>query len=282
METEDMLGDFDWVKRFGVGGKSGGWLLVYPGLDHANLELTIDALMDEYFSETGLLSDEEVDLIKSAELVGDNPADAELAALGLGEIPDYSNYSEMADELHTALVIENRALDNRDTDLSKMVTRINEFKSKAEEMFYEFVRGQSFNESKLPTFKQFVILDTINMRLQESLEDTWTRGKDTVTLKQLLRITKDIPVTKMLTKKLMKHVLHGDNPEEMSKIDKTHLKYPVLVLVNDDNSIKYILDGHHRIQKANKNDFKSVNVKLIKFNKLPKNFKKVLGGGKAD
>jgi hypothetical protein len=81
----------------------------------------------------------------------------------------------------------------------------------------------------------------------------------------------------MLTKKLMKHALHGDNPEEMSKIDKTNLKYPVLVLVNDDNSIKYILDGHHRIQKANKNNFKSVNVKLIKFSKLSKNFKKVLG-----
>jgi hypothetical protein len=116
-----------------------------------------------------------------------------------------------------------------------------------------------------------------NNMVQESLEDKWTRGKDTVTLKQLLRITKDIPVTKMLTKKLMKHALHGDNPEEMSKIDKTNLKYPVLVLVNDDNSIKYILDGHHRIQKANKNNFKSVNVKLIKFSKLSKNFKKVLG-----
>jgi hypothetical protein len=116
-----------------------------------------------------------------------------------------------------------------------------------------------------------------NNMIQESLEDKWTRGKDTVTLKQLLRITKDIPVTKMLTKKLMKHALHGDNPEEMSKIDKTNLKYPVLVLVNDDNSIKYILDGHHRIQKANKNNFKSVNVKLIKFSKLSKNFKKVLG-----
>ena len=116
-----------------------------------------------------------------------------------------------------------------------------------------------------------------NNIVKESLEDKWTRGKDTVTLKQLLRITKNIPVTKMLTKKLMKHALHGDNPEEMSKIDKTNLKYPVLVLVNDDKSIEYILDGHHRIQKANKHNIKMVNVKLIKFSELPKNFKKVLG-----
>jgi hypothetical protein len=86
----------------------------------------------------------------------------------------------------------------------------------------------------------------------------------------------------MSTKKLMKHALHGDNPEEMKKVDKTSLKYPVLVLVSDKGLIKYILDGHHRIQKANKHDIKMVNVKLIKFSELPKNFKKVLGGEKEE
>ena len=121
------------------------------------------------------------------------------------------------------------------------------------------------------------------VRLQkEGLDDKWTRGEDTVTLKQLLKITKDIPVTKMSTKKLMKHALHGDNPEEMKKVDKTSLKYPVLVLVSDKGLIKYILDGHHRVQKANKHDIRMVNVKLIKFSELPKNFKKVLGGEKEE
>ena len=117
---------------------------------------------------------------------------------------------------------------------------------------------------------------------KEGLNDKWTRGEDTVTLKQLLKITKDIPVTKMSTKKLMKHALHGDNPEEMKKVDKTSLKYPVLVLVGDKGLIKYILDGHHRIQKANKHDVKMVNVKLIKFSELPKEFKKVLGEEKEE
>jgi hypothetical protein len=119
-------------------------------------------------------------------------------------------------------------------------------------------------------------------KIQEGLDDKWTDGEDTVTLKQLLKITKDIPMTKMSTKKLMKHALHGDNPEEMKKVDKTSLKYPVLVLVSDKGLIKYILDGHHRIQKANKYDIKMVNVKLIKFSELPKNFKKVLGGEKEE
>jgi hypothetical protein len=121
------------------------------------------------------------------------------------------------------------------------------------------------------------------IRLQkEGLDDKWTDGEDTVTLKQLLKITKDSPVTKMLTKKLMKHALHGDNPEEMKKVDKSSLKYPVLVLVSDKGLIKYILDGHHRVQKANKHDIKMVNVKLIKFSELPKEFKKVLGGEKEE
>lgn len=120
--------------------------------------------------------------------------------------------------------------------------------------------------------------DSVN----EGLDDKWIVGKNTVTLRELLNITENIPVVKMSTAKLMRHTLHGDNPEEMKKIDKTNLKYPVLVLVNDDNSIKYIVDGHHRIQKANKNKLKTVNVKLIKFSELPKKFKKVLGGEKEE
>lgn len=161
VETEDMLGEFSWVKRFGAGGKSGGWLLVYPEADHNDLERTVNDLMDNYLSETGLLSGEEIDKIKQAELSDANPADAALADLGLAEITDYSDLAEMADELHTSLVIENRELDNRYTDLNKMVVRIKEFKDEAEKMFYEWVSDRSFNESKLPTFKQFVINESL-------------------------------------------------------------------------------------------------------------------------
>ena len=138
-------------------------------------------------------------------------------------------------------------------------------------------RAYDYIESKKEQSKE----KTIQLQ-KEGLNDKWTRGEDTVTLKQLLKITKDIPVTKMSTKKLMKHALHGDNPEEMKKVDKTSLKYPVLVLVGDKGLIKYILDGHHRIQKANKHDVKMVNVKLIKFSELPKEFKKVLGEEKEE
>lgn len=118
--------------------------------------------------------------------------------------------------------------------------------------------------------------------LNEGIKDKWTRDNETISLRKLLKVTNDVPITKMLTKKLMKHALHGDNPKEMNKIEKANLQYPILILVNDDNSIKYIVDGHHRIQKANKHDIKWINAKLIKFSELPNNFKRVLGGEKEE
>jgi len=54
----------------------------------------------------------------------------------------------------------------------------------------------------------------------------------------------------MDTNKLKNIVLTWDgNTEEIDKIEKSDIQYPVLILMNDDKSIKYILDGNHRIQK---------------------------------
>ena len=47
------------------------------------------------------------------------------------------------------------------------------------------------------------------------------------------------------------------------------------IFVTDDNSIKYIVDGNHRVQKAIRNKLETIKVKLIKFSELPQNFKNV-------
>jgi 4a-hydroxytetrahydrobiopterin dehydratase len=125
--------------------------------------------------------------------------------------------------------------------------------------------------------------ETIKRILREGLDDKWTSDDNqTVTLKELLDIVKDIPITKMSTNKLIKRALHADNPDEQKNIEKANLKYPVLILVNDDESIKFIVDGHHRIQKAFKHKLPTVNAKLIKFSELPKKFREVLGGDKKN
>jgi len=127
------------------------------------------------------------------------------------------------------------------------------------------------------------IRESIKKILREGLDDEWTSDDNqTVTLKELLDIVKDIPITKMSTKKLIKRALHADNPDEQKNIEKADLKYPVLILVNDDESIKFIVDGHHRIQKAHKHKLPTVNAKLIKFSELPKKFREVLGGEKEE
>jgi hypothetical protein len=124
------------------------------------------------------------------------------------------------------------------------------------------------------------IKTTIREFLNEGLKDTsWTNLKDeTVTLKQILKLTKDIKIQKIKTKKLKSIVLNWDgNPEEIEKIEKSDIRYPVLILMNDDNTIKYILDGNHRIQKCIKYKLPTVGAKLIKFSKLPKWVQNILG-----
>jgi len=109
-------------------------------------------------------------------------------------------------------------------------------------------------------------------QITEGLEDTsWTGdNNETVTLVQILDLTKDIKVQEIDTNKLKSIVLSWDgNTEEIEKIEKSDIQYPVLILMNDDKSIKYILDGNHRIQKSIRNNLPTVKVKLIQFSKLP-------------
>lgn len=111
----------------------------------------------------------------------------------------------------------------------------------------------------------------------EGLDDSWTYGNTTVTLRQLLNVMKDIPVTELPVSSLSHLALHGDNKAEYHNILKADLQYPILVILNDDNSIKFIIDGHHRLQKAMKMELSTIKCKLIQLTQLPNNFQKVLG-----
>lgn len=125
-----------------------------------------------------------------------------------------------------------------------------------------------------------LIKNTIREFLIEGLDDTsWAAHNDeSVTLRQILDLTKNIKVGKVETEKLKKIVLNwDDNPDEIEKIEKSDIQYPVLILMNDDNTIKYILDGNHRIQKSIKYGLPTVKAKLIKFSKLPEWIKNILG-----
>ena len=116
-------------------------------------------------------------------------------------------------------------------------------------------------------------------RLQkEGLHDTsWENDKgDKITLIDLLDATEDIPVQKISVEQLRPHVLSWDgDEEEIKKIEKSNLQYPILIFVEDDGSFISIIDGHHRAQKALRKGLDTIKAKIIPINSLPKNIRKV-------
>tara|TARA_R110000824_G_scaffold227608_1_gene415450 strand:+ start:631 stop:975 length:345 start_codon:yes stop_codon:yes gene_type:complete len=108
------------------------------------------------------------------------------------------------------------------------------------------------------------------------LNDSWSDGKKTVTLRELLNIIKDVPIQEIPINKLSDIVLNWENSEEQKKIESAELKYPSIIIINNDDTISYILDGNHRIQKTLQNDLLNIKVKLIKIKDLPIDFQEVL------
>ena len=116
------------------------------------------------------------------------------------------------------------------------------------------------------------------LKLIEGLHDTsWENERgDKITLMDLLDATKDVPVQELSVKQLEPHLLSWDgNDEEITKIEKADLKYPILIFVNDDGKFITIIDGHHRAQKAVRKGLDTIKAKVITLNSLPKKIRKV-------
>ena len=116
------------------------------------------------------------------------------------------------------------------------------------------------------------------MGLNEGLHDTsWENDEgDRATLMDLLDVTNDIPVTDISVEELKPHLLSWDGDEdEVKKIEKADLQYPILIFVNDDGNFLSIIDGHHRAQKAARMGLETIKAKVIPINTLPKHMRLV-------
>ena len=114
--------------------------------------------------------------------------------------------------------------------------------------------------------------------ITEGLHDTsWTDDDgDRITLLDLLDATQDIPVQKLSVEELKPYLLTWDgDEEEIKKIEKADLNYPILVFVNDEGGIISIIDGHHRAQKAVRKGLETIKGKLILISSLPNKIKKI-------
>jgi hypothetical protein len=120
-------------------------------------------------------------------------------------------------------------------------------------------------------------LSTKQEEMKEGLHDTsWENDGNKVTLIDLLRATKDIPVENISVEELKPHLLTWDNDkEEIKKIDNADLKYPILIFVDNDGEFISIIDGHHRAQKAVRKGLEIIKGKIIPINSLPKDIRKV-------
>ena len=116
------------------------------------------------------------------------------------------------------------------------------------------------------------------MGLNEGLHDTsWENDEgDRATLMDLLDVTNDIPVTDISVEELKPHLLSWDGDEdEVKKIEKADLQYPILIFVNDEGNFISIIDGHHRAQKAARMGLETIKAKVIPINTLPKHMRLV-------
>jgi len=116
--------------------------------------------------------------------------------------------------------------------------------------------------------------------MNEGLHDTsWQNDDgDKVTLLDLLNATEDIPVKNIPVEKIKSKLLTWDeDDEEVNKIEKADLQYPILIFVDDNNKFISIIDGHHRAQKAVRHKLKTIKAKIIPINSLPKDIRKVFG-----
>jgi hypothetical protein len=114
--------------------------------------------------------------------------------------------------------------------------------------------------------------------INEGLHDTsWENDKgDKITLIDLLNATEDISVERISVEELKPHLLTWDGDEdEIKKIEKADLQYPILIFIDSDGKFISIIDGHHRAQKAVRKGLKTIKAKLIPINSLPKDIRKV-------
>jgi hypothetical protein len=121
-------------------------------------------------------------------------------------------------------------------------------------------------------------LDKVKDIQTEGLHDTsWENDKgDKITLIDLLNATGDIPVQKISVEELKPHLLSWDgNEDEIKKIERADLQYPILIFVDYDGSFISIIDGHHRAQKAVRKGLETIKAKIIPINSLPKDIRKV-------
>jgi len=117
-------------------------------------------------------------------------------------------------------------------------------------------------------------------------ETSWSDGTEKITLQDILELTKHIKQINLpIDDNLKSKLLHWDgNPEEIERINQVTVskQFPILVMLDGQGQIDWILDGNHRLHKAIKSQAKTIPAKLIKPSDLDDKAKRVFHIGVAE
>ena len=108
-------------------------------------------------------------------------------------------------------------------------------------------------------------------------QDTTEDGKTIkVTISDMFKFSKDVPVTELNVADLESIALHKTktDKETLTNIQKANLEYPILVL-NKSNGKRSILDGHHRLQKAIANKIPKIKAKVLNLSDMPEDWQRL-------
>lgn len=110
-------------------------------------------------------------------------------------------------------------------------------------------------------------------------ETSWSNDADTITLQDILELTKHIKQINLpINDNLKNKLIHWDgNPEEIERINQVTVsnQFPILVMVDEQGQINWILDGNHRLHKAIQSQAKTIPAKLIKPSDLSDKAKRI-------
>lgn len=110
-------------------------------------------------------------------------------------------------------------------------------------------------------------------------ETSWSDGDEKITLQDILELTKHIKQINLpINDNLKSKLLHWEgNPEEIERINQVTVsnEFPILVMLDNQGQIDWILDGNHRLHKAIRSQAKTIPAKLIKPSDLSDKAKRV-------
>lgn len=144
ISAEDYENAYDWIEKVGVGGRQGGWLLLYLNYDHIDLERDLESHFDEYLGNLDQLENPNI-LSDIKRLKSEDEDSRELIELGLIDENDYESAEETMEsreELENFLTEKINEFNQIEIDLEAIQRNIDEFKQTAEEDFYDWLRNR--------------------------------------------------------------------------------------------------------------------------------------------